>query len=222
MGSMFDKISGKKTEEQIEKTENDVNRDLVRENKMIDAGSQTAAVDYYAQEARSDLLKWQQDLTDEIERLKHRLRSEVKDENGQWVPKMIPVSYNPETGETTLQAMQPLANEYFISYVEPVIEPFLSRNMFSSNFNEKRILLMLKNTCNDIANNMADNHKEYQMDFINFDIIMRLIKNVIVPGPFRALNDGQRKHDRTVAKRIEAFNDRELTNGKKSIMGVNA
>jgi len=215
---MFDKIlnkEGKEEEKQIQEQ-----RDFVREQDMMSNATASEQVDQFNQESRSDLLKWQQDLSDEIEKLKHRLRSEHLNAEGQWVQKLIPVGYD-DQNKVVYDLVPPLANEIFIDYIETQVEPFLSRNMFSSNFNEKRILQMLKNTCNDIADAMADGWDIYAIEFINFNMVMRLIKNIITPGPFRALNDGQRRHDRTIAKRVEAFQDRETNSPRKSFMGIN-
>lgn len=220
---MFDSIIGKNKQTQIENERTRKEKDFIRENQIIDNATSTEQSDYSIQEGRTDLLKWQQDFDEELEKLKHRLRSEVRNENGQWERKTIPVGYEGvgKNRKVVYQYLPPLANELFIDHVETLVEPFLSRNMFSSNFNEKRILEMLKNTCNDITDNMADGWDRYEIDFVNYDIIMRLIKNVIIPGPFRALNDGQRRHDRTIAKRIEAFNERQQPRKSKSILGGN-
>lgn len=197
-------------------------RTFLRNQQMVDVAANNEHIDYQQQEGRTDLLKWQQELSDELLALRHRLKGEVRNEDGQWGPRMILVGYDKETGEKVYERAPPLANDLFIDYVEMQVEPFLSRNMFSSNFTEKRILEMLKNTCNDISDAMSDGWDLYGIDFINYDLVVRLIKNVIIPGPFRAWNDGQRRHDRTVAKRIEAFNDHDQgTQRKKTLLGVN-
>jgi len=215
---MFDKIlnkEGKEEEKQIQEQ-----RDFVREQDMMNNATASEQVDQYNQESRSDLLKWQQDLGDEVEKLKHDLRSEQLNTEGQWVQMVVPVGYD-EQGKIVYEAVPPMANEWFIRYVETQIKPFLSRNMFSSNFNEKRILQMLKSTCNDIADMMADSFDRHGIVFQDYNSVTRTIKNIITPGPFRALNDGQRRHDRTIAKRVEAFQDREMNTPRKSFMGIN-
>ena len=220
MGEMIDKMLGKSDEQKEEKKE-DKQIKLMKDQQLVDVATANEPFDYRQQEARSDLLKWQQDLDDEVEKLKHRLRSEEKKKNGSWGTKIFPVGVNKETNETIYNQIPPLANELFIDYIQSQVEPFMSRNLFSSNLNEKRILRMLMDTCNDIADAMADGWDIYEIEFINYDLVMRLIKNVITPGPFRALNDGQRRHDRTIAKRVEAFNEREPSKDrKKGLMGA--
>lgn len=217
--ALFDNIIPRKSKEQkFQEQAAEKEKDFIRENQMLETVSQNEQLDLANQEGRSDLLKWQQDLNDELERLKHRLRGEYLNRNNQWVTKNILVGKD-KYGNKIFEPLTPLANEIFIDDIENQVEPFLSRNMFSSNFTEKRILEMLKYTCDDISDAMADGWDKYEIEFTNYDIIMRLVKNVIIPGPFRAMNDGQRRHDRTVAKRIEAFNERDQPIKKKTLLG---
>lgn len=158
------------------------------------------------QEKNADLLKWQQDLFEELEQLKRDLRNEFKTADGEWKRKVYCIGQGRD-GRPIYKPMPPLANEYFISMMETECRPLMSRNMMMSNFSEQRILDMLKHTSNTIADNMADNYDKYGIEFVNFDHVVRLIKNVIIPAPFRALNDGERRHQRTIAKRIESFSE---------------
>jgi len=170
------------------------------------------------QDKRSDLMRWQQDLGDEVETLKHELRSEVWD-GEKWIPQVVEefvrdpfgnIKTNPLTKRAIKQlvVVPPLANESFVHLVDISVKPFISRNLINSNFNEGMIWRMLRNFFDDLIDNMADNCKDYDIKFKNYDIITRLIKNVVIAGPFRALNDGERKHQRTINKRVEAFTDR--------------
>lgn len=214
---MFEKILGKdKEQQQINDSENK-ERNFVRERDLLNASTQSDMEYMQMQESRSDLLKWQQDLEDELEKLKHRLKSEVKTEEG-WIPKIITI----RTAEGDVQTYAPaLANDLFVDYVGSQVEPFLSRNILNSNFNEKRILEILKHTMNDIADAMSDSWDLYGIEFINYDLVCRLIKNTIIPAPFRALNDGERRHQRTISKRIEAFQEgSNQTPPKRGLMGV--
>ena len=87
------------------------------------------------------------------------------------------------------KGVEPLCNNVFITdVVIPQCRPFISRNLINSTFTEERILLDLKHTSNDIVANMADGFDRYDIDFQNYDIVLRMIKNVIKAGAFRALN----------------------------------
>ena len=215
---MFENLFNRKKEEQQIEEAQEKEHKFVQGRDMFNAAVGEQDDYMIMNEQRNDLLKWQQDLDDEMEKLKHRLRSEVKTEHG-WKRKTI-IKYD-EEGNELIYEYPALANDIFVDHVETLVEPFLSRNLINSNFNEDRILQMLKDTMNDIVDSMADNYDNYGIDFSNFDIVVRLIKNVIIPGPFRALNDGQRRHDRSINKRVEAFNDRpNQPQQKKGMLGV--
>jgi len=142
-------------------------------------------------EGKSDLLKWQQDLNPELMDLVNRLRGFEEQQDG---------SYSSIIGMG-----EPLCNSKFITdVVIPQCKPFISRNLINSTFTEDRILLDLKNTSNDIAANMADGYDIYDIQFQNYDIILRMIKNVIRAGAFRALNGFTKKVDSTVHKVLES------------------
>jgi len=216
---MIDKLMGKKDETAEDATEKQMN--FMKEQQVIDVATSNEHIDHAQQDQRSDLLKWQQDLDDELLKLKHRLKGEIKYQDGTWGQRLIPTGEKNEDDEPLYTTLPPLTNDLFVDYIEMQVEPFLSRNLFCSNLKEQQILLMLRNTCDDIADAMADGYDIYGIDFINYDLVMRLIKNVIIPGPFRAMNDGQRRHDRTIAKRIEAFSEKGIgEKNKKNMMGL--
>lgn len=172
-------------------------------------------------EARSDLLKWQQDLDDQVENLKHRLKSEVK-VDGIWKPGTMKVQQENKDGKmvTVEVNVPPLCNELFVDYIQSQVEPFLSRNLINSNLTEKRILCTLRYTMDDIADAMADGWNLYGVDFINANLIDRLIKNVITPGPFRALKGWTKRTDATISKRIEGYIEKpEAMKGGLNIWG---
>jgi len=137
----------------------------------------------------------------------------ARDKDGQIIygedkkPKMIPAP--------------PLVNDLFIyEVVLPQCKPYISRNLINSNFTEKRILGMLRCTCNDIANAMADGWDRYGIRFENYDLVDRAIKNTIIPGPFRAQNGWTKKTDSTVTRRIENLNENPAMQEKKKLFGL--
>jgi len=148
------------------------------------------------QEGRADFLKWQQELEGELLDLVMTLRGWKKNEKGVYSA----------TGEP------PLCNELFIDQVVvPQCKPFFSKNLINSHLDSDRILLMLRNTSDDICDAIADawdtNTNKYAIMFTNQDLIMRLIKNEITPAPFRALKGWTKKTDSEVVRRIEAITE---------------
>src|SRR3990167_61187 len=103
-----------------------------------------------------DLLKWQQDLFDEVDQLKHDLNGEVLTNEG-WV-----------------QVHKPLLNDAGVQMIETAIRPLFSRNLINSNFTEERALQILKDTHNDIKDNLVYNYDKYDVEFLSYDHIVRL------------------------------------------------
>lgn len=157
-----------------------------------------------SQEGKSDLLKWQQDLDDELKNLVYTLKGYSKNSEGVM-----------EVAEGQI----PLCNDLFVmNVVIPQCKPFLSRNLINSTFTEDIILMDLKNTVNTITANLADGYDIYDIDFINYDLVLRLIKNTIRAGAFRALNGFTKKTDSKIHKVLESTFDNP-NQGKSGMMG---
>jgi len=175
-----------------------------REQNTMTVNAPEEQTEIMNQEGKSDLLKWQQDLDEELMELIYRLKGFAK----------IDGEFKPIPGH------RPLCNEKFIiNVVIPQCKPFLSRNLINSTFTEERILLDLKHTANDIMANMADGYDLYNINFQNYDIILRLIKNVIKAGAFRALNGFTKKTDSTIFKKLESSFDNANTQQQKGLFG---
>lgn len=168
--------------------------DFAKEQNIISNATKEEQLELLNQETRSNLLRWQQELEDELVNLIHILKGHKLDEfeNG-YLSWDIPD--NPK----------PICNDKFIEdVVIPQCRPFMSRNLINSNFSEDRILMSLRNTMDDIVDNMADGFDIYDINFQNYDLILRLIKNVICPGSFRALQGWTKKTDSTIFKSVES------------------
>lgn len=163
-----------------------------RENLGIQVGSSSPDDGALMQELtqQNDLVRWQQDLNDELAQLLHDLRRERQTTNEGWK--------RPDK-------LQPLLNDSGVAMVEEQLRPLLSRNMINTNLNEDQIMNMLRFTCRSIRQNLMNNYDEYQMNPLQYRNIMRLIKNAIIPTPNRALNNGERVYTRTFNKRVETI-----------------
>ena len=157
------------------------------------------------QEGKSDLLRWQQDLDPELESIAKRFTGWTK-KDGEWVK---------SDGKNN-----PLCNNRFMNdVVEPQLEPFLTKNLINSNFTEERILLDLKHTANDIMANMADGYDLYDIDFQNYDLILRVLKNTMKSSAFRALNGWTKKQDSQIHKILESSFDNANSQQAKGLLG---
>jgi len=164
------------------------------------------------QEDRTDLIKWQQDLDPELQKLINNLKGNICSE-GVWSPRTY-------WKDGKLIRARPMCNDKFIQeVVVPQCSPFLDRNIINTWFEEPQILSSLKNTCDDIADAMADHYDEYDIEFTDYDIVLRNIKNVIKPGAYRALKGWTTKINATMIRRVEQSND-SMEKDKKGLMNV--
>jgi len=183
---------------------------FAREQAITQAATDPGSDQSYAmeQDSKSDLLRWQQELGDELFELVMSFKGFAKDEKDHFV----------QVKE------QPICNDDFIyDVVIPQCRPFMSRNLINSKFDEARILNMLKSTSNDIANCMADGYDKYDIKFTDFDLIDRNIKNVIIAGAYRAFKGWTKMTDSTALKRIEAFHqsdEQQKPDGMLKMMGL--
>jgi len=177
-----------------------------REQGALAVGASGEQTEILERENKSDLIKWQQELDDEQLKLAMQLKGFVMTDDG-WI--------KPED-------KMPLCNNTFINdVVIPQTTPFMSRNLINSNLTEDRILIGLESTANEIADNMVDGYDIYGIDFKNYDLIMRLIKNTIVAGAFRSVNGWTMKTNATIFKRIESAHENPQQQQKKGLFGFN-
>lgn len=185
-------------------------RDFIRERDTYTSGQQEDIHSYQIEQGRSDLIRWQQDFKEEIEQLKHDLRNEYYDfKNNDWVRRIVEYAVEDERGNISIEEkkLPPLINEYGLQMIEVQLRPFLSRNLFNSNLSENRILDMLRRTAKAILYNLVDNITDYEIEFRNIDQILRLIMNVMIPSPYRALHGWGKKMDTGQIKRVEAYSE---------------
>jgi len=211
-----------KGEKEMMSRQEQFGREQTAQNIAGNVGVQqdTMSVQYPAEYA--DFSKWTQDLKDQLEELKMDLRNQVVDESGKIVAKTIRV-YNQKEKQYQMVILPPRINEIGIQMIETEIKPYFSRNIINSNLQEERILMMLSRTCAAIRRNLVNRFDEFGMGSNpapdELSAIMDTIKNCIVAGPYRAMNDGERRHIRTFSKRIETMNEQKPQERKK-LLGI--
>ena len=178
---------------------------LAREQASLQATSNDQ-VFMQEQNNKSDLIRWQQELENSLVILKHRLKCESKDEKtGEWA------------GSEDIPAL--LTNKG-IAMIETELSPFLgeeAKNLINSNLSEVMILSTLRNTADTIVCSLADNYDTFVLNATpsNLSHIMRIVKNAMLPTPFRAQDGWTKKQDNMCIKRIETFVENDPKNTKK-------
>lgn len=200
---------GKTTEEKMFDTQIRVKRE---ENQLANAVSDDMA-GMAERESRTDLLRWQQDLQDEVINLKMQLRNmEINETGTKWIKKQCRI-------KNTLQPMPPMLNETGISTLTGIATPLLSRNLINSNMLDEDIRGMLRRTCDTLVNSLAYYGEEWEAEFGNYSTIIRTIKNSIIPTAFRAKDGWTKKIDSTISKRFEGYSEvGEKQNQNKGIL----
>jgi hypothetical protein len=166
-------------------------------------------LEFAKEQYKTDLLRWQQDLENELVKLRYRLKNYYQRPDESWVPQLIQVKkFDKETGEYKIKEIDapPILNNLGISMIESELEPLVSRNIINSNLSEERILWILKRTCRSIKNDLVNKYDFYEINPATpstLSNIMSLVKNVIIASPYRALNGWNKKIDSTISKRLE-------------------
>lgn len=171
--------------------------DFAREQSITSAATNPDDDQTYiqTQQLKSDLIRWQQELDPELMSLVLTFRGLRKLTN----KKIIPIL------DENDEPIASLCNSLFIhQIVIPKMKPFASKNLINSNYDEKRTLLKLQYTADDIVDVMSDNWDKYGIKFVNFDTILRDIKNFMEDCQWRALKGWTKKTDNAMTKRIES------------------
>ena len=189
-----------------------------QQDNALEASTYEAANDVNSemmlqQEAKMDLLRWQQDMTEDEKSLYIHLLDLIEVEG-----KLIPRPNG-----------KPLCNDRFISeVVRPIIRPFLSKNMINTTYDREGVRRMLRNTFDTLTDTLADGYNDnieegYGIEFRNYDIIDRELKNFCESAANRSLGGFTKKHDSSIIKVVEGRThiDRQEEN-KRGIFGFSS
>ena len=91
--------------------------------------------------------------------------------------------------------------------------------MIMSSFSELRILQFLKRSMAPLVILTSVHHEHFGIEYKNISWILSIIKNYVIPAPFRAMNNGERKHLDTINRRIETYAESPQGKEKKSWFG---
>jgi len=217
--SMIDdlkKIFGKRGQDPELQAEQRQNQ-FMKEGQVFEAAIQEDQEFRYYSETRSDLVRWQQDLINEVDFFSHDLRSEVLKDNV-WVKQNVLVGYDQEGGELW-QEIPPVMNDLGINRIKSYLRPLISRNLINSNYSEERIFKALRGLINTIILHLRDNFHYYQIRKEDLAWIVRQVKNISEPTMWRCYNNGERKYLTTIHKHIEATNQTNQQDKSKPILG---
>lgn len=171
---------------------------------MVDPSDQTYL---YQKEQTQDLTRWQQDLDDDVERLRHDFQNEVLTDKG------YVKAYEGATALMTQEGTSKLIG---------FIKRYLTRNLIMSNLDEFIITRIMRGLVIDITIHLAMNWQQYKLDETDRSLVVRMIKDSIEPTLYRSYRNGERNYLNTINKRIETNNFSEKDQGRvKALWGGN-
>lgn len=214
---MFERLFGESKEETQWKKQQLEERQFIRERDSVNNSMQDDNAYMQLREERIDLTRWQQDLDDSIELLKHDLMNEELTEAG-FKPRQEFFGYD-ENGNAQYRPIKPLMNGTGIYLMITTVRRYLNRNVMMSNLSEEIILRILKRLKITLVINLGANYKEYEIDATNLPLIVKLIMDSVEATLYRSLENGERRYLNTINKRVETYNASPQQQ-KKSVLGV--
>lgn len=167
-------------------------------------------------EQQKDLVRWQQDLDDTIEMLRHDLMNEILTEEG-WQREMVCVGM--EQDKPIYKENKPMINYTGVYRVITLVKRYLSRNFMMSNYDEETIYRVLRRLNQDLVINMGTKYREYDVDPADMSLVVKMVMDSVEATLNRALNNGERNHLNTINKRIEAHTDSTNPQQTKGLLG---
>jgi len=203
----------KRNEQKSELAAEKRNMEFTKEQNVMNSTLQPADDQTYikTQGDKSDLIRWQQQLDEELFDQILTFMSVRKTEDGK-IEQIIDEKGNP---------LPSMCNQLFIyQVVIPKCKPFMNKNLINSQLDERTILQMQKDTHNDIADMMADNWDKYGIDPVNYDGVIRDMKNLISASIWRAHKGWTKKTDSSMIKRVESLSESPLHQQKGKISSL--
>lgn len=197
-------LFGQNNQERAQKQMFDAELQAGREENAVKYSDVGDDVFFAQKEKTEELTKWQQDLEDEIRKIIHNFKRETIDSDGNYKP-MLEFIRKDEQGRKHYRKVKPLINSIGINMFRTSVEPSVSRNLIMSNYTEERILLNLKRDVINFIQMIGYHHKFYGIEKGDMSMIVLMLKKIIEPSYFRAMNNGERSYLNTINKRVEAI-----------------
>ena len=167
-----------------------------------------------------DLIKWQQNLGPDVDLMEHNLRQERFNLGTDRWERLKESWYDPTLNRVVLREMKPICNDVCIQMLKTSIAPFMSKNEMMSNYSTDQIIQKLKSTLKTLVRNLGLKYEFYELNFHDISMVRQMIQNMIMAGPFRALNQGEKNYIKGSSRRIETVNGDPSKGEKKSIWSL--
>ncbi len=182
----------------------DAHKEMAREASAMAPGYEEKLL-MEAQRERSELTKWQQDLSGDIQLMVHRLRNETLNEDGEWI-KVV------ENGHQ-------MCSEECIWRLVAMLEPSTSKNLMMSKYDKETILTALLQLCNTVTLHIISNRKKYDIRMSDLSPLIVIFRTAATPTYFRALGANEKEYLRGIRKDTYLHTEGEPVK-KKGIFGI--
>ena len=171
-------------------------REFMHDEQIISNATKDIAQDEMIQlekdKERADLIRWQQDLSDEA----FDYIMDIKGwafVNGEWVKD---------------KNMKPLANDQFIRRIRPLLKLATSRNLIMSNYSDERVRRSLSRAAAKFTDLIFFHWKTFEIDKRDAGYLVQSYQQLIEPTHYRSLQNGERKYITTSNRRTEVVSNR--------------
>jgi len=139
-----------------------------------------------------DLTKWQQNLDPLIDKMVHRLKRMVLDNNGTWKSLKIFV-------DSKEQVAPPLCSDECIYKLVATIEPNASQNLMMAKLTEEEIAKrMYSLEANVLLDILIPEHQQYGTDLRDLSTVKQIFRSCARPTFFRAIGGFEAKNNREI------------------------
>lgn len=156
---------------------------------------------------RSELIRWQQDLSPELQVMAMRLRNWYRNDDGNWMPKKLP------NGDE----LPALCNEECIGELIAILDPTIGRNLIMSNYERDFIRKKLIDLSNRLTLLLVANRRRFAIRMSDLTPIVGICQSTFEPAHFRALGANEKKYISATHRYLHTETDKEGNDNNKKI-----
>lgn len=104
---------------------------------------------------------------------------------------------------TVKEELDPLINDAGLKDLKAFMSPYLSKNMYLSEFNNFEIADMIKETMINVLGTLYSNYKEYEIETHNLSMVSNIVFNYIYAAAKRAEGGAEKRFLSTINRTVE-------------------
>ncbi len=180
------------------------------DNQARIAMTPTDPNEYMMDPGRSELIRWQQDLSPELQIMGMRLRNYYQNEEGDWKPKLLQAG----------KVIPPLCNEICIGELIAILDPCVGRNLIMSNYTSEFIRKKLIDLSNRITLLLIANRRRFGIRMSDLTPIVGICQSTFEPTHFRCLGGNEKKYIASTHRYLHTEQEGKTEDKKTNWMGA--